>query len=932
MGLAVNTSRQGWRRVLGGVAAACLLAPALAVAHGTGEPSAHGHSERALQSFETKVLGPEHAREHALMRRMQARFGDSGAARRSAERFAADDGLTGLADLSRAGLGSAADLSAADADVDGQWSPPFDIPVMAIHAALLPTGKVLWFSYPTNPNPAQGGGPTVPNTAMAWLWDPAAGTGPAAFKRVDPPIDPRTGKPANIWCAGQMFLADGRVLVTGGNAAYPDPSAPVGQKDFKGLDKVYTFNPYNETWTVQPDMNHGRWYPSQVLLPDGRAVILDGYDETGGGPDSRNPEIELFTPAADGNPDAQGTTTLVTTRDDGPDTGPGPPFIGGGLYPHLAVMPSGRTMVFGPNGDDSWWFTHGGSFDWGETNTVPHKHLWGTGVLEPSADPAAPSERVMLIGGSDPIFAAPDPDYTATNRVETLDETPDFEDWQPASSLQIARSHQNTVLLPDGSMVTVGGGVGRDTTGNQWAGTDGQKQVELWDPVAKTWTLGAAQAELRTYHSTALLLPDARVVSAGDDYNGGISQDTAEIYEPPYLHTGTPRPTLTSAPASALLNQNFQVQTPDALVDRAVLIAPGATTHANDMSQRYVPLQIVSHVGDDLTLKAPSSGNVAPPGYYMLFLLKAGVPSVAKFIRLDANADAQAPFTYVTDGPPSASGSSAATLRFTSNEPGSTFSCRLDGGAATPCMSPHSYSGLPDGSHTFEVTATDGSGNPDPTPATYSWSIDTPSPSTDTTPPDTTITSGPAPATRAGDAEFSFGASEAGSAFACSLDGAPFAACSTPARYTGLADGNHSFSVRATDPLGNTDQSPAIRSWRIDRAAPRGSLRPRRGQRLRTALRKGIFETVSCTEACSISVDVLAEARLLRAPRSARLQRVVRKRARLSAPGRVTLKLRPDRRSRARLSRSKRVTFTIRATLTDALGNRRNLASKLRLR
>ena len=152
----------------------------------------------------------------------------------------------------------------------GRWAAPFSIPVMGIHAALLPTGKVMWFSYPRNPAPRHGGGGVNdPNTAQAWLWDPATG----GTRRVDPPLwrDPADGqlKPANIWCAGQTFTADGRLVVFGGNLRFSEPGV-----DFKGLNKVYTFNPWNETWTEQPDMRHGRWYPTGVRLSDGRIVIV----------------------------------------------------------------------------------------------------------------------------------------------------------------------------------------------------------------------------------------------------------------------------------------------------------------------------------------------------------------------------------------------------------------------------------------------------------------------------------------------------------------------------------------------------------------------------------------------------------------------------------------------------------------------------------
>jgi len=148
----------------------------------------------------------------------------------------------------------------------------------------------------------------------------------------------------------------------------------------------------------------------------------------------------------------------------------------------------------------------------------------------------------------------------------------------------------------------------------------------------------------------------------------------------------------------------------------------------------------------------------------------------------------------------------------TSSEPGSTFECRVDGGPWAPSTSPADHSGLPDGSHTFEVRATDPVGNTDPTPASRTWTIDT-------TPPETTVFSGPAPLERTSAAAVSFG-SEAGATFECRLDGGAWAACSSPADLSGLPDGTHTFAVPATDAAGNTDPTPASRTWTIDTTPP----------------------------------------------------------------------------------------------------------------
>ena len=90
-------------------------------------------------------------------------------------------------------------------------------------------------------------------------------------------------RPANLWCAGQALLADGRVLFVGGNLEYPENGGNGAGNGFKGAKWVMTFDPWTETWTRYADMPHGRWYPTLTELPDGRVLIVGGWDETGGG-------------------------------------------------------------------------------------------------------------------------------------------------------------------------------------------------------------------------------------------------------------------------------------------------------------------------------------------------------------------------------------------------------------------------------------------------------------------------------------------------------------------------------------------------------------------------------------------------------------------------------------------------------------------------
>jgi len=179
--------------------------------------------------------------------------------------------------------------------------------------------------------------------------------------------------------------------------------------------------------------------------------------------------------------------------------------------------------------------------------------------------------------------------------------------------------------------------------------------------------------------------------------------------------------------------------------------------------------------------------------------------------------DVTEPETSITSGPANPTNATSASFEFAADKAGSTFECALDGAAFAPCTSPKGYSGLAAGLHTFQVRATDVAGNTDATPATYSWRVDL-------TPPETTITSGPADPTSSTNASFQFSSSETGSTFECSLDGSAYEACASPKSYTGLAAGPHTFRVRATDAAGNVDASPPSASWRIDVAVPDTSI------------------------------------------------------------------------------------------------------------
>jgi hypothetical protein len=590
--------------------------------------AAHSHGDRWQEQAHEQALGADHLAAHARVWRMQERARARWLARPAAERrrIEAREQRRRQRAYRRAGARAAARGPASSI---GRWDPPFPISRnfrgYAIHAVMLHTGKVLWWGYPIHAKRKEFRG----NVTYAWLWDPAKGKGRSAFREVTPRNS--QGQIPSLYCSGLSFLPDGRVLVVGGNLKWPDEDPNDAFTEFAGLNDAYIFDPVTEQWTQldRPAGSHGRWYPTQLLLPDGRTFITSGLteEEPGG---VYHPGHEIYRPPSPGSP--RGRFELV-------ESDAQKRIIE--LYPHLFTMPDGKVLLAGPDTDDSAILDPAALSDpavnpWRDLPPLAHQRIGGNAVLMPEGP--AGSTRVLTIAGT-PFEKTGLPPTETTEQIDTARAAPA---WTFGPSLNVRRYYPNTVLLPDRSMVVVGGSSKR--VNYKFDG----RQVELYDPGANRFRLGPAQAEERAYHSTAWLLPDGRVVSAGDDLSptsngersGSSPDDTAEIYSPPYLFRGE-RPLLTGAPQSVRWNVPFAAESPDP-VRRAVLIAPAAVTHSNDMNQRLVPLRVIRrHRRAGLTLTSPPSPAVAPPGWYMLFLLNGrGVPSVAKWVKLNARAPA----------------------------------------------------------------------------------------------------------------------------------------------------------------------------------------------------------------------------------------------------------------------------------------------------
>ncbi|HLW87387.1 MAG TPA: galactose oxidase-like domain-containing protein [Terriglobales bacterium] len=460
----------------------------------------------------------------------------------------------------------------------GQWSQPQNLGMLAIHGAVLHTGKLLLWGYPVGRN----GGPSP-----ARLYDPIANT----LTDVTLPF------PVDIFCSAESFLYDGRVMVSGGldDFHYPADS---------GIWNTTFFDPSTNAWSAGPLMNLSRWYPTSIPMPDGTVLVASGTDNNG-----TQIQVAMESYSVPNN-----TWTLLPTSANMPTPNDD--------YPLFNILPSGNVFWAAPRlsqlgsnmynpGTQTWSFV-------GNLNFGPREH---------AADIMLPkSQKVMIVGGSSTKAGGP----TAT--TEIIDFSQPSPAWVYGPSLNIARYNDNLIYLADGTILAVGGDQASDYTNPIY-------QPELFDPVAGTWSLMAPQSGSRGYHSTSFLLPDGRVLSAGSD-SGIALENTYEIYSPPYLSNG-PRPTITFSPVSVRYGQIFNITTPNAAsIRRVALIRPGATTHANQMDDKYyVDLSFsasASRTGaGQITAIAPGSPNFAVPGYYMLVIVNSnGVPSVMPFIQL----------------------------------------------------------------------------------------------------------------------------------------------------------------------------------------------------------------------------------------------------------------------------------------------------------
>jgi hypothetical protein len=509
-----------------------------------------------------------------------------------------------------------------DPATEGKWQDVlYRFNHLPVHMAILRTGKVLALG-------GSGNDEYSLNTPYpAELWNPETG-------EIET-IDQQLG--GDVFCCGQVVLPDGRVLVAGGTYRYDGKFLGLPIPPFSGLDRSYTFDPMTEQWTRAADLSNGRWYPTLVALGDGRIIAMAGL--TKGFPWVFLRSIEVYSQGL-------GWQKLVGVDRWLP------------LYPRLHLLPSGDIFYSGSyNTHYTFPFSLSAfptsALDVGRARWksfgLPNKseREEGVSVLLPM-DPPEYKPRVLLAGGGTPQGKQ------ATADAEVIDLSAENPKWRKIQSMSFERYYAYAVILPDKNVFVIGGRIGTAEM-NMGAGAPMQSgmgqtapvgdlshdpaailDTEVFDPTTEAWTKTAKMTVDRLYHSNALLLPDGRVMTAGSNPARRTNELRIETYCPPYFYKGE-RPIIENYLAIIRYGLSFEIKTPSSgEIESVALIRPGATTHCVNTEQRYVGLQFASTSSSTITANVPHEKNLAPPGYYLLFVVTYDrIPSVGKFVKLE---------------------------------------------------------------------------------------------------------------------------------------------------------------------------------------------------------------------------------------------------------------------------------------------------------
>jgi hypothetical protein len=528
---------------------------------------------------------------------------------------------------------------------------PVSSEILAVHAALLRDGRVLYFSGSQHDE--------HPLTlAAARIFYPG-------FNMIQIANSPLT---EDLFCCGHAFLPNGDLFVAGGTLSYdinapPDHQTIGGAHHFIGIPTAFTYKQTTGTWNRCPSMAEGRWYPTCVALPFGDVYVISGHGGPGPG-HHENTRFELYRSQANYWTPLRETSPAIA------DHG-----VAQIYYPRLHLLPNGKLFCA------SAWESRDGKRTrmvdpyTGNLTTLSHipegrhcDHVYKGANFSSALLPLEPpyyNTRIFICGGKYPrIF-----DMQTPGRGWQL-AGGEIEGRRPYNK----RAYGNAVLLPDGSVLVINGCQSERGYPLSGGGTDRDAvlfaeryipDAAYWPPnLRNTWERLSASGIARVYHSVALLMPDGRVWIAGSNHDSGRNHSGSsvdhpgadarelrlEYYSPPYMDSESTRPRITSAPAEMDYNVAFRIITPDASrVQRVVLLRAGSVTHAFDFDQRYVGLTIESRATDSVTAQGPPHVNIAPDGVYMVFLVDGNnVPSVGRFVTLRNPSPPPAPTAMAT--------------------------------------------------------------------------------------------------------------------------------------------------------------------------------------------------------------------------------------------------------------------------------------------
>ena len=502
----------------------------------------------------------------------------------------------------------------------------------------------------------------------------------------------------DLFCSDLNFLSDGRLIANGGTAWYQEPGLPgapnLGVVELEGLKETRIFDPATQTWTQAGDMEFGRWYPTMVTQPDGTQLSFSGvtklikpiYPERPGDSGFNVREVERFDPAT-----GQWSTLPAGANKSLP------------LFPRMHLLPDGKTFyngagqTFNPAGqavDEAFWnFTK--VFD-PATDTWEDKGLndfaglpagfRGSGFsvmlpLEPNVDGRYTEANFLSAGG---VYGVSPGSYLATDTstLTTVDTANgDAMTSRATGRLNTPRWYGTGTMLPTGEVFASSGG---DRDHVVTPGLEAPvRTTELYNPETGAWTEMVPQTRGRTYHNSATLLADGRVLVGGHApiataYGAptdagemiGLSNPngdpTFQIFSPPYLHWGD-RPVITGVDPAVQTGSvlDVGVENPQD-ISSVRMLRNTSVTHLVDGDQRNVELPIVARDADSVQVQVPGN-TVLPPGPYMLFahrqVEQGEIPSVSRQVFVDSSlpagriaemtavADQQAEQQPADDGP-----------------------------------------------------------------------------------------------------------------------------------------------------------------------------------------------------------------------------------------------------------------------------------------